>query len=165
MNKSITLLAAISTLILASCGTDPGQAEEEALAKRFNPTPGRVNVFIYRPMIFGLGGNARPVNLDLDGKPADRAPEANQFSLLDIPAGQHTISAYGKNITGVKLGVSDYKFNANKGENVFLKMTPLFTVDVIVASTPVVSWARLSDAEGRSKITNSNLSMGIETIN
>lgn len=171
--KNITAATtAVFTLILASCAVNVSQ-EDQARSKTFTPRPDRANVYIYRPMNKGIGiigGNARRLPLELNGKPAVLGPEPNQFTLLDVPPGRHAISTHGggsafAQVAGIKAGKADYQFFANKGENVFLQITPLFTVDVIVASTPVASWSRMSDSEGRGKIANSKLSADIEIVN
>lgn len=163
MKKIITLVAAISTFFLASCAMDPSQKEEEAVAKSFTPKPGRANVYVYRPRTF-TPWVPTIYGLDLNGKNLGETPDSDvKFMMLDVPPREHAISIYQG--SRFKKGKSDYKFTAKSGENVFLKFKPLFRVDVIVASTPVVSWSRATEAEGRKDILKSKLVQGIETVN
>lgn len=165
MNKIITLLIAIFTSFLASCAMDPSQKEEEALAKSFAPQPGRANVYVYRPRTL-TPWVPTPYVLYLNGKDVGPTPDAdNKFIMLDVPSGEHAVTIRNMSLLGKTHGLSEYKFTAKSSENIFLKFKPLPVVNVIVLSTPVVSWSRVTEVEGKKDILKSQLVQGIETVN
>ncbi len=165
MKKILTSLAAASSLFLASCAMDATQKQEEALAKSFRPQPGRANLYVCRP------GTLTPwvprfVHIELNGQDLGPAPDADRkFVMFDVAPGNYTISASVKKLLIGNVGAAKHQFRANAGDNVFLEFRPKFYVDLVVASTPVISWSRVTEEEGKRNILKSKLVKGVESVN
>jgi hypothetical protein len=89
---------AFMAALLAGCAAVPmASIEDDASAKRFQPAPGRANIYVYRNETFG---GAVAITLSLDGKVMGRTGPQT-FFVWDVAPGRHDIVSHSENTSKI----------------------------------------------------------------